>query len=554
MAFENYLDAILTNINNSGVPVTHEQPVFEEKALATRDGVHLATDIFRPAATGAFPTIVQRGCYAEQDPLNKLIGREFAKRGFAYVFQFCRGIGRSEGTWEPKVNERNDGKDLVDWLQTQDWVASMGYYGSSYLAMTGWAIADIVPSKMKTMFLSNYGVHDYLENYHAGILKPDITTAWAMDNAGWKVDADYLTSAQYRPAMTADVDLWGGELPWYRDVLQSTTEDGHYWSSVTSQNLRQAAANIKLPLFISEGWYDHHLENALATYEDLPAAVKAHSVLQIGGWNHFGQPAIFDRETPNLLGNDFRTMLQWFKDILIDGQVPTGKILSYEINADTWHEQTSLTSENQLTFYLSQRANDVNGQLEPTVQAVRDTTVSYTYDPQNPVVSVGGEVLLKTANQIGSRVQPQPHDRDDVISFISEPLTQTQHLLGAISLTLNVATDVDDTDFVAKVMGVDAAGRAFNIRTTMTTVTTQQPDYQAGTATQLTLKMLPIDWQLAAGSRLRLDITSSDFPQYQIHSNFRGNQSAQAKTRVAQQQLILSQNTPSTLTLPVTHD
>ncbi len=293
------------------------------------------------------------------------------------------------------------------------------------------------------------------------------------------------------------------------------------------------------------------MENALATYEDLSADVKAHTVLQIGGWNHFGQPAIFDRETPNLLGNDFRTMLQWFKDILVDGQVPTGKILSYEINADAWHEQTALTSQDHLTFYFSRPANNANGQLETSTQALRDTVVPYTYDPQNPVASIGGEVLLKTANQIGSRIQPQPDDRDDVISFISAPLTQTQHLLGEISVTLNVATDVDDTAFVAKVMGVNPDGRAFNIRTTISTITAQHPDYQAGTTTQLTLKMLPIDGQLAAGSRIRLDITSSDFPQYQIHSNFRGNQSAQTETRLAHQQLILNQREPSTLSLPV---
>lgn len=536
----------MTNINNSGFPVIYPEPITKSTMIPTRDNVNLATTIYTPTAIGQFPTIVQRGCYAEQAPLNDLLGKEFAKRGLAYVFQFCRGIGPSEGVWEPKVHERSDGKDLVDWLQAQDWVASMGYYGSSYLAMTGWAIADIVPSKLKTMFLSNYGVHDYLANYHNGILKPDITTAWAMDNAGWNIDTDYLTAAKYRPAMTVDVDLWGGELPWYRDVLRSTTETSHYWSSITSQNLKQVAAKIKIPLFISEGWYDHHLENALATYAELSAEVKAHSVLQIGGWNHFGQPAIFGRETPNLLLNDFKTMLQWFKTILIDQQVPQGRLQSYEINADNWHEQTSLTGTSTLNFYLSQDRH-----LTTTLNEVKADNIDYTYDPGKSVPSIGGEVLIKTADQIGSRPQPDLNYRDDVISFVSHPLTTNQRLLGELKLTVNFATDVDDTALVAKVMAIQPNGQTFNIRTTITTVAAQHADYQAGNTTTLTLTMLPIDWQLTAGSQLRLDLTSSDFPQYQVHSNYRGNQSEQAQTRLAHQQLVLNKDVPSTLTLPL---
>ncbi|GEO64399.1 CocE/NonD family hydrolase [Companilactobacillus nantensis] len=555
MDFEDYVATILNSINDSGIEIKYPEPIFEEKMLATRDGVKLATDIFLPAQNGSFPTIVQRGCYAAQDPLNKLIGKEFAKRGFAYVFQFCRGIGRSEGEWVPKVHERLDGKDLVDWLQDQTWVESMGYYGSSYLAMTGWAIADIVPDKMKTMFLSNYGVHDYLANYHDGILKPDITTSWAMDNAGWKVDADYLTSAKYRPALTADVDLWGGKLPWYRDVLQSTTEDSHYWSSESRQTFKKVAAKIKIPMFISEGWYDHHLENALMTYAELSDDVKSHSILQIGGWNHFGQAAVFDRPTPNMLKNEFRTLLSWLTDILIDQKLPTGKIQSYEIGADKWHEEKVLpvTSSPNLTFYLNHESGQP-GTLISDKDKIGNDNLAYTFDPDNPVPSIGGEVLLKTADQIGSRLQPKPNYRNDVVSFISEPLNESKHLWGNIGFNINVATDVDDTAFVIKISEILADGRTFNIRTTISTLSAKNPNYQAGETMRLQLQTLPIDWQLNSGSRIRVDITSSDFPQYQIHSNFKGNQSEQATVRVAHQQIIIDPNNSSTVTLPITNE
>lgn len=554
MDFESYIAPMLKGIEDSGFPVKYSDPIVREEMLPMRDGVKLATDLFIPDSEGHFPTIVQRGCYAAQDPMNKILGKEFAKRGFAYVFQFCRGIGRSEGEWVPKVNERRDGKDLVDWLQEQDWVANMGYFGSSYLAMTGWAIADIVPSKMKTMYLSNYGVHDYLANYHNGILKPDITTSWAMDNAGWQVSADYLTSAKYRPAMTADVDLWGGELPWYRDVLSSTTEDSHYWSAKTSKNLRAVASKITIPLFMSEGWYDHHLENALATYNELSPETQAHTVLQIGGWNHFGQPAIFDRLTPNMMKNELQNMLTWFGNVLVDHQMPEGKIETYEINADQWHTQKTWSKGDQTISYFLSGQQPASAALVSSTDAIIVGTIDYDFDPENPVPSVGGEVMLKTMNQIGSRTQPEPNYRSDVISFVSEPLTGSQHLFGEIQLSLNVETDVDDTAFVAKVMEVQPDGRTFNIRTTITTVLSQDSAYQAGKTTLLKLTMLPIDWQLATGSCVRVDITSSDFPQYQIHSNFAGNQAAQKEVRTAHQRLHLTCDLPSTLTLPVIHD
>lgn len=549
--YEKYVNGFVSGIRNAGLPQKYQQPVFREFTVTMQDDIKLKTYAFLPAENGSWPTIVQRGPYAMQDPMNKIIGQEVAKLGFAYVFQFCRGIGGSEGVWQPQINERKDGLDFVNWLDDQDWISSMGFYGSSYLAMTGWAIADKVPSKMKTMYLSNYGLHGDISNYQAGLTKPDILTGWAMDNAGFEISADFEESARYLPQYTVDVDLWGGKLDWYRDALSSPKETDHYWSTDFFKELRGIPGNIHIPLFISDAWYDHHFENAMTTFKQLPKETKEKSVLQIGGWNHFMQNAIQGRTTTHLLRNETGRMLQWFNSILVKNEQPVGKLMTYEIGSDTWNETGwSETSEHeQIKWFLN--FDDKENKLGLMKSESNLNSGSYTYDPQNPVPSLGGEALLHTMDKAGSQEQLPIGTRDDVISFVSDPLKQDIHLDGSIEVKLNVASSAEDTEFVIKVSSILPDGKTYNIRTQATTIVANTDNYQPNTTTEVKLKTWPISYFLPQVSKLRLDVTSSDFPQYEIHTNYPGNQALQAKSKIAKQTIISNSKNPSSILVTI---
>ena len=194
----------------------YDGPVYgcrrEELMLPMQDGVRLYTEIFKPEGLAQFPVLIQRSCYPNQQPLYEINGAELTRRGYGYVIQTCRGTGKSEGHWEPNVNERPDGRDTLQWLNDQPWAESIGYFGASYLALTGWAIADIVPPKVKGMMLTVYGTDRFKSAYEKGLFRHDVLTGWAMQNAGHPVTADYLESCRFRPHDKVDEALWGGKL------------------------------------------------------------------------------------------------------------------------------------------------------------------------------------------------------------------------------------------------------------------------------------------------------------------------------------------------------
>ena len=129
--------------------VSESCAAFERKdsQIEMRDGVKLHTIYYFPREGGSgenkkYPVILTRTCYPGNDRIHRAYGEGLARRGYVYVYQYCRGRGQSEGKWEPNINERNDGIDTMDYLVEQPWCEILGYWGHSYTSMTGWAFAD----------------------------------------------------------------------------------------------------------------------------------------------------------------------------------------------------------------------------------------------------------------------------------------------------------------------------------------------------------------------------------------------------------------------------
>jgi putative CocE/NonD family hydrolase len=182
--------------------------------------------------------------------------------------------------------------------------------------------------------------------------------------------------------------------------------------------------------------------------------------------------------------------------------------------------------------------------------------ISYNYDPENPVYTKGSESMLATIDEIGSKLQPEPGYREDVISFVSDTLTEDIRIGGRMNVKLYVSSDCDDTCFTAKVMEVLPNGEAYHVRSSLSTLAYRNNartrlEYRPGEVVEINIDLLPVIWNIKAGSRVRVDISSSSFPEYSIHSNYAGVWSLQDKTRVAHQQIHIGGSYPSVLEIPI---
>lgn len=527
----------------------------KELMLPMRDGICLKTIIRLPELVEEgehFPTILVRSCYPGQEPVLRIRAEEFVKRGFGFVYQWCRGTGGSQGKWEPNINERNDGLDTVHWLAAQPFVKNIGYWGDSYLALTGWCMADAIPEKVKTMCLGVYGVDRYTSAYKDGLFRMDVLTSWARENAGITIAADNETSYLFRPQKDVDEKLWGVHLDWYRDWISNPERTADYWKQGFWGSLKEIPQKVKIPLLIREGWYDHHLGSALASYGRLSEEAKKHSVLQIGPWNHNYMAVIPEEETSQLRDDSASAPLEWFYKILVKDEVPEGMIKEYVIGEDRWIEKKNMGEADEKNFYLC-----AGGTLDESMG--EEGQRSYCYDPDDPVRSHGAESLLANMKENGSLLQPDPDYRKDVISFVSGKLDEKILVEGSIRVRLFVSSDAEDTAFTAKIMEVFPDGRTVNVRGSITTLAFRnssdyRQEYVPGEIVEASIQMWDIAWCFRKGSRIRVDISSSDFPQYAVHTNYPGLWSLQKETKKAVQTVYTGLKYPSAILLPVSNN
>ncbi len=512
-----------SQFNKVTQPKIYNEIITEELMLPCRDGVSLHTFIIRPKGLDEnVPLLVERSCYPAMVYCSVKLAKEYCARGYAVAVQASRGTDTSEGSWEPNVNERNDGLDLLNYLSDLPWVGNIGYHGLSYMALTGWTMIDAVPSKVKSMYLNAYGVDRFTSAYSNGMFRHDVLTGWTMQNAGKKLKADYLESCKYRPHLEVDEKLWDIRLDWYRDWISNPDSNSEYWQTGFWGMMKEIPSNVKIPVTIVEGWFDHHLQSALNSYNLLPDSIKDKTILKIGPWNHMQAHAAsgHKNEKKNGAAKDLQDKLDWFDLTLKEGKTPSKKIEYFEIGNNKWKTSDSypFKSNGNIRYYLNQ---DEKRSLKKTPGI---GISNFVYDPNNPVPTIGAESLLTTGKQRGSKLQPQPDYRNDVISFVSDVLSEPLSFLGKIKIHLNVATDAEDTAFCVKVCEVMKDGKAYNLRTVISSLQYQngvksKKEYEPNTFVELDMESWDLSWKFQEGSRIRVDITSSDFPQYAIHPN-----------------------------------
>ncbi|MCM8711702.1 CocE/NonD family hydrolase [Clostridium sp. SYSU_GA19001] len=553
------VNRIRNSFKNSVRAESHEIGDIKNIMVPMSDGTRLRTIVCFPKGKGPWPVIFTRTPYPHNEPISLAKSEEYAKRGYVSIFQYCRGTGGSEGVWVPNENERRDGIDAINWLAEQEWCSSIGIYGFSYSGLTAWIIADKLPEKVKTIYLAHYSVDRYLSLYKDGLFCHDILTAWTMENSGYEINVDYIKSCLYRPHINVDEKLWGVKLPWYRDWLLNTDYQCEYWQSGVWKTLREMPKKVKVPMCIVAGWYDHHQEGTILGYDELSPEVKAHSRLVIGGWNHFMVPCIDAHETKNAKINDEIDMFQWFEKILMERKLPDAEIKAYMVGNDEWvkWDKWPIVNSGQKVFNLTgDKRESCNSYRLSYIAENKLSEIKFDYNPENPIYSHGADTLFKTMEEQGSLLQYEPGYRDDVLSFVSEPISEDMCIIGEMNVKLFVSSDCEDTSFTVKVMEVKSNGKAYNIRSSITTLAYRNNSsirltYEPGEVVEVNIKLLPITWNIRAGSRLRIDVSCSDFPQFAIHSNYVGNWAIQEKVKVAHQTIYCGGKYKSLIEIPI---
>ena len=549
---------------------------YHEEMVACGDSVRLLTRIYLPEGDGPHPVVVTRTPYVYGGTGdNNALGREYAKRGIGYIQQDCRGKGGSEGFYRPNIYEREDGAALYGWLCAQPWCGSIGIFGSSYTALTGWLVADRVPEKLKGMYLSHYGVDRFISCFRSGLFREDIMSGWLIDNAeediirpprlpGQGVGENYYDFYLYRPQVEADVAILGQQLDYYRDWITHTDYIDPYWNEGVWGDLKRMPAAMDVPVTIVAGQFDHHEEGTLLGFERLRPEIRAKSRLILGSWNHSFQPT--PTHVPTAHARDFNTtadQFEWFYRLLVEKKDPVHEIRAYVIEEDRWVnlEEWPLRTGKLQTMYLSGGPADVRGSrpLSPRKDR-RKTRLTYLYDPEDPVYATGGETIFTSAGRRGSHLQPRAGSKEDVLYFETEPLAEDLTIAGTVKVFLKVSTDVDDTCFSFTLSEVTPDGEAYNMRTSIATLAYRKgllkprSTYRPGKKVELELDALPVFWTVKKGNRLRLDVKSSNFPEYAVHSNYAGVWAEQGRTRVARQNVFTGGRKGSRIVFPLLGD
>ncbi|MGF1454875.1 MAG: CocE/NonD family hydrolase [Alphaproteobacteria bacterium] len=540
-----------------GLPAfTHGAGDSFERMVPMRDGVALFTTIDLPSGGGPFPTVLMRSPYAQIGWLMRdLTCGRFVRYGYACVYQDTRGQGRSEGAWDPGANpEMADGRATLAWLTDQDFQdGNIAMVGASYLASVQFAaLADGAPPALKTIVPSMVSTDNRGVMYQDGMFRHETYTAWASlmrdpDGRGGNPGKDYQKAIRHRPHNEVDTEIFGAPMPWYRGMLAATSPAADYWQRKDRVKMRTVPQDMTIPVLMIGGWYDVFFGPQFEDWQRL--ATRSRSRYIIGPWTHSGGTG--DLDTPNAGGGRFQwlQMLPWLDHHLKGASFtgPTGLSL-YVMGGDgDWqqHDEWPITAASR-TFHLSNldAASTCNGGAL-AAEAGTGKAV-YTYDPDNPVPTRGGAGML-AAGIPGFGGAPRANveqagmcEREDVLTFQSAPLPDGLFISGQISVTLDVSSSAPDTAFTAKLIEVFADGRSFNIRDSVTSLAyrnmSEVPlDYTPGDRVSVTLDVWPIAWRMQPGSRLRLDVSSSDFPKFHAHTNRAGPWAEQTGADIATQ-------------------
>lgn len=524
--------------------------------VAMRDGVRLATDVYLPQTQGPWPVILIRDPYSVFDMLDPIM-QTLSQYGYAVVHQDVRGRLRSEGTWNPIKQEREDGIDTMNWVLEQPFFnGKMALYGPSYLGISQWAALHGLPPEVKTIVPQVSSTSLFKTAYEDGMFKHEVLSFWAsaMPNASIAPQNafTYQSAIREMPNNENAIHL-GDELPWYREWQRSVSPDAPLWKHPTLKLAKEAIETTTVPVLLIGGWYDIFLRGQVDDWNHLGSQKKSRYL--IGPWTHLmgamgdGEKAFPGAERFALLDE---TVLNWFAHHLKGEPLQAwGPLRVYRIGKSEWEDRTAWPTTTTVDFHLGaakQAASCRGGSLDTSPSP--NSVATFVYDPLDPVPTNGGSQLLAWVFPAYGGAPPSNRDqskvceRADVLTFVSPPFREEFHLSGPSVVELAVQSSAPDTAFTAKLIEIDADGRALNVRDGITSLAWRNDaqtaqSYTPQSTVQISIDLTAIEWTFSPGSRLRLDISSSNFPAFHAHPNRAGLWSDIEGADVATQRVLL---------------
>jgi len=528
-----------------------------------RDGVILRADVYRPERGGPYPVLVRRIPYGKGG--SGLFGR-YARAGYIVVSQDVRGRYDSDGKWESfmrlKTHDAEDGYDTVEWAaKLPGSNGKVGTFGTSYHAFTQWRLAPLRPPSLVAMSASSIPAR-YTDLEGPGAIRPgrrlhfwivtmspDVRRKAGREGTHTSREAQKLWDA-------GDKDKWLYFLPRLdlpREVCEDETEAFRYWLKhphTDPWKLHEGVKDITVPNLNFIGWSDHCNGNMLLDRtmraEAATEIARTGSRTVIGPWTHgvtgprrvgsidFGPEAAVD-----LVAYKIRWFDYWLKGKQ-NGIDKTAPYRIFVMGDNRWRDEQNwpLARAKEKVLYLTSGggANTPAGDgalvADKPRQGITDT---YTYDPEDPVPSLHGKYSFpKTADQ-----RPLAK-RKDILVYQTEPLAERIEVTGNPVVELHAASSAPDTDFFARLIDVAPDGMARDVslgvvRARYRNGLDKPKLIEPGKVVKYTIRMTPTSNAFLTGHRIRLDITSSDFPSHDRNHNTAADQNADATLEKATQ-------------------
>ncbi|WP_461089283.1 CocE/NonD family hydrolase [Spirosoma gilvum] len=594
-----------------------EIAIIEQKVMMPmRDGVRLATDIYRPKTDQKVPIIFSKTPYnfnawgdGEQHQNSYQAALDAVKRGYAYVVQNERGKFFSEGEWDILGPPTTDGYDAFSWMAKQPWSnGKIGTYGCSSTAEWQMAVAALDHPAHAAMVPMSFGagvgrVGQFYEqgNWYRGGAQQMLFTTWLYgtqtdtfarplfpktatsedltrvsrfyDLAPEMPRVDWAQGLKHLPVQDIIKNVNGQKGVYEKMIVRKPNDPDWYKGGLYHDNMP-----FGVPSFWFASWYDVSTGPNLALFNHVrknatDPQVRDNQYLVISPTLH----CAYKRATENtVVGErsvgdarlDYDSMIYGWFDYWLKGEAndmlkKTPHVRYYTMGSNRWQTAETWPPANSelTTFYLSSagRANSLygDGKLTSKPLGKDEKADAFTYDPMYPVPSYGGNVCCSgNAVQGGSFDQHQMETRQDILVYTTEPFADGVEVTGSIESTLYVSSDAKDTDFTVKLIDVYPDGKAYNLDETILRARYREGfDKEVwmdkGKVYKLTLSPMSTSNYFAPGHRIRVEISSSNFPRFDRNLNTGGNNYDETKAVVAHNQVFHSAQYPSQIRLPI---
>lgn len=588
--------------------------VDQKVMMPMRDGIRLATDIYRPKSTAPVPIIFSRTPYnfnswvdGEERTRTAENAYEAVKQGYAYVVQNERGRYFSEGEWDILGVPLTDGYDAFSWMKDQPWSnGKIGTLGCSSTAEWQMAVAALDHPSHAAMVPQAYGagvgrIGDYHEqgNWYRGGAEQLLFFSWLYgvehdkfkpripagatqedlirisrfyDLAPENPTVDMAEALKHLPIQDILKNMNGKKEVFDKMVRRTPNHEDWYTGGLYHDNM-----DFGVPSFWFASWYDVSISPNLALFNHVRKNAKDQEIrdnqyLVIAPTLHCGytrateNTIVGERSVGDARLNYEEQIYAWF-DFWLKGEQNnfkenTPRVQYYTMGSNTWQSANEWppVSTNLETFYLNSKgdANSLFGDGKLTTNKPKqDLADSFIYDPMNPVKSYGGNVCCTgNAVQGGAFDQQQMETRNDILVYTTDILTEGVEVSGFIESTLFVSSDAKDTDFTIKLLDVYPDGTAYNLDETIQRVRyregyDKEVFMQKGKVYKVDLTPMSTSNYFKKGHRIRIEVSSSNFPRFARNLNTGGTNYDESKGVVARNMVHHSEKYPSQIRLPI---